>query len=175
MQKRIKFIPLTLTILVGLLTTLAHAAAPAISVISPVGTSNVKGVLTLTPTENGVLISGVVAGLTPNGIHGFHIHECGDCTAVDASSAGGHYNPTQMPHAGPHHDMHHQGDLGNLVANADGIATVSVISVSAKLDGPYSVMGRALVIHAKPDDLTSQPAGASGPRIGCGVIGYKGK
>jgi superoxide dismutase, Cu-Zn family len=111
-----------------------------------------------------------LAGLTP-GEHGFHIHEVGDCSAADASSAKGHFNPMAKGHGHPMHDEHHGGDMPNIVANAQGEAFYSAdlkgVSLSGANDG---IVGRSVVIHADPDDYKTQPAGNSGKRVACGVI-----
>lgn len=108
-------------------------------------------------------------GLTP-GPHGVHLHELGDCSAPDAASAGPHWNPTGQSHGGPGGPQHHAGDLGNVIAGEDGKATAVLESDDFTVDGENSVLGKAVVVHASADDLTSQPAGNSGGRIGCGVI-----
>jgi Cu-Zn family superoxide dismutase len=112
-----------------------------------------------------------LTGLPPNSRHGFHIHENGDCSAPDASSAGAHFDPTASPHGGPTGEVRHGGDLGNVEADAQGNveATIRFSGVSID-DGPDRILGRALILHASPDDLTSQPSGNSGARIACGVI-----
>lgn len=110
-----------------------------------------------------------VTGLTP-GKHGWHIHEKGDCTAPDATSAGGHYNPDSMPHAGPDAAQRHSGDMGNLVADSGGVAHMEYVDTVMRLQGPNAVVGRAVIIHAGEDDLTTQPTGNSGARVACGVI-----
>lgn len=112
-----------------------------------------------------------ITGVAPNSTHGIHIHENGDCSAADASSAGGHFNPTGAPHGGRTDASHHAGDFGNVTANAAGEIReefrVDFITLGA---GPTSAIGRSVVLHADPDDLKSQPAGNSGKRIACGVI-----
>jgi len=112
-----------------------------------------------------------VQGLKPGAEHGFHIHEAGDCSAPDASSAKGHFNPTGKPHGNPAAADHHAGDLPALKAGKDGRAKLDTTITGVTLGpGSTSIMGRGLVIHADPDDYTSQPAGNSGARIACGVI-----
>jgi superoxide dismutase, Cu-Zn family len=115
---------------------------------------------------------GTVTGLEPSAEHGFHIHENGDCSAPDGSSAGGHFNPTSKPHGNPDTASHHAGDARNIRADAQGKAKVDVTLTDVTLtDGSQTdVLGKAIVIHAKPDDYKSQPAGNSGARIACGVI-----
>jgi Cu-Zn family superoxide dismutase len=101
-------------------------------------------------------------------MHGFHIHMFGDLRAADGMSAGGHYNPTGHMHGGPESSDHHAGDLGNIKADESGTA-----KVDAKVQGLmlHHVLGRSLVVHAKEDDLKTQPSGNSGDRIAVGVIG----
>jgi superoxide dismutase, Cu-Zn family len=117
-----------------------------------------------------VVVRADVAGLTPNREHGFHVHEKGDCSAPDASSAGEHLNPDAKPHGSPQ-GVHHAGDLPSLKADASGVASVSFEVKGSLLGaGAQDLMGKALVVHADPDDYSSQPAGNSGRRIACGVI-----
>ncbi|MEY2633757.1 MAG: hypothetical protein RIR00_2411, partial [Pseudomonadota bacterium] len=108
-------------------------------------------------------------GLTP-GEHGFHIHDSGDCSAADASSAKGHFNPTGKQHGHASGQDHHGGDMPNLVANAKGEARASFTLPGLSLTGANGIVGRSVVIHADPDDYKSQPAGNSGKRIACGTI-----
>lgn len=133
--------------------------------------SGVVGTLVFRTVETGIEIDGELSGLTP-GSHGFHIHETGDCTPPDFTSAGAHFNPTGAPHAAPTADAHHLGDLGNIDADADGRAKLHVESPQLSLDprSAASIMGKAVVVHAKTDDLKSQPGGDAGDRIACGVI-----
>ena len=104
------------------------------------------------------------------GDHGFHVHEKGDLSAPDLSSAGGHYNPTGHPHAGPKADKRHMGDLGNLSANTQGVATLDYVDPALRLDGEHSIVGKSVIVHAGRDDLKTQPSGDSGSRIAGGVI-----
>ncbi|MEO8431566.1 MAG: superoxide dismutase family protein [Acidobacteriota bacterium] len=107
----------------------------------------------------------------PPGTHGLHLHEKGDCSDPEAKSAGGHFNPGQMPHAGPMAEKRHAGDLGNIEIGADGKGDLDVRSdLLTVKPGPNSVVGRAVVFHEKADDLTTQPTGNAGGRLGCGVI-----
>lgn len=104
------------------------------------------------------------------GPHGFHVHETGDCSAPDASSAGGHFNPTGDPHGAPDAERRHVGDLGNVVADADGTVRTSGVDRHLTLRGRHSILDRAVIVHAQRDDLRSQPTGDAGGRLGCGVI-----
>jgi len=126
--------------------------------------STVAGTVSFTPVGDKVRIAARVSGLTP-GEHGFHVHESGDCSAADASSAKGHFNPAARPHG------EHAGDMMNLVADAAGNATFAAeVSQMSVTEGPAGIIGRSVVIHADPDDYKSQPAGNSGKRIACGTI-----
>jgi superoxide dismutase, Cu-Zn family len=143
----------------------------AVAVVTGLGDHKVKGKVTFNQTEDGVEIVGEFTGLQP-GQHGFHVHEFGDCSMADGKCAGGHFNPTKMPHAGPDDAKRHVGDLGNLKADSTGNASYKRTDSMIKLNGPHSVIGRSLIVHAKPDDFkTQQPPGNAGDRIGCGVIG----
>lgn len=128
------------------------------------------GMVTFTKSADSVQVVADVSGLTP-GKHGFHIHEFGDCSAPDATSAGGHFNPTHKPHGAPDADEHHAGDLGNLEADSSGKAHLELTDKTLKLSGDNSVLGLAVIVHAKEDDLKSQPVGNAGGRLACGVIG----
>jgi len=134
--------------------------------------SLVSGSLQLVGNARGVRISGVIGGLAPGSSHGFHVHETGDCSAADAASAGGHFNPAASVHgrAGSRH--HHAGDIDNLVAGPDGVARVELQMTGVSLGdgGPDDIAGRAFVVHAAPDDYRTQPSGNSGARIACGVV-----
>jgi superoxide dismutase, Cu-Zn family len=143
----------------------------AIAMVEGLGDHKVKGKVTFTQKGDEVEIVGEFTGLQP-GKHGFHVHEFGDCSMADGKCAGGHFNPEGMPHAGPDDAKRHVGDLGNLEADGQGHATYNRTDSMIKLNGPHSVIGRALIVHAKPDDFkTQQPPGNAGDRIGCGVIG----
>jgi Cu-Zn family superoxide dismutase len=116
-----------------------------------------------------IRVVGKVIGIAP-GAHGFHVHEVGNCTAPDASSAGDHFNPAGAQHAGREAEVRHVGDLGNLTAGADGTAEFDFYDDHMEFVGMNSIIGKAFIIHAGEDDLTTQPAGDSGDRIACGVI-----
>ena len=144
------------------------------AVISPTQGNKVKGVLTFTKVDNGIKVVADFEGLTP-GLHGFHVHQYGDCSAPNGDSAGGHFNPQGKPHGAPAAKERHAGDLGNLTAGDDGKAHLEWTDPILSFEGRNSIIGRSVIVHANADDLTSQPAGNSGPRIGCGVIGIAGK
>lgn len=172
------FIGLVLASFTGLFALAQTPAAKSatsskgISVLHPMAGNKVTGTVTFTPVADGVLVHAEIAGLTP-GKHGFHIHEFGDCSAADASSAGAHFNPTNQPHAGPDATARHEGDMGNVEADASGNAKLDYVDHQISLtNDAKSAIGRSVVVHAKADDLKTQPSGDSGARIACGVIGW---
>jgi Cu-Zn family superoxide dismutase len=112
-----------------------------------------------------------VTGLEPGSEHGFHIHEKGDCSAPDAASAGGHFNPGGSVHGRYGDAAHHAGDLPSLRADGRGVARVDADLSTLEWDGARGIKGRAIIVHAKPDDFTSQPSGNAGARVACAVIG----
>lgn len=118
-----------------------------------------------------VLVTGEVRGLKPNGEHGFHVHEKGDCTSGDGMGTGGHFNPDGKAHGAHGHSMHHVGDLPSLKADASGTARFSFESSTLALgSGTANILGRGLIVHRDADDYQTQPTGNSGPRIACAVI-----
>lgn len=119
---------------------------------------------------DGVRITAHIVGAPP-GVHGLHVHELGDCSAEDFTSAGGHFNPTDAPHGSPEDAERHAGDLGNIVIGADGSGHLELVSTMLSIDeGDNAVVGRGVILHAKEDDLKSQPTGAAGARLACGVV-----
>jgi len=131
-----------------------------------------KGDFKFSAAEGGVKISGTLEGLKPGGVSAFHVHEKGDCSAPDASSAGPHLNPEGKPHGNMTAADHHAGDMPNISADEQGKATVDVTVPGLEIGsgGAKDVIGKALVVHVDADDYTSQPAGNAGGRIACGVI-----
>ena len=135
------------------------------------GNEKVHGIIKFTDTGNGVRVMAHVTGLEPNSEHGFHIHEFGDCTDMDkAMSTGGHFNPDKHQHGKPGDAQSHPGDMGNLKADASGMAMAEITLPAASLTGKNAILGRGVIVHEKPDDY-SQPTGNAGGRIACGVIG----
>ena len=153
-------------------TTAAAPAAEAVAQIAPTQGNTVTGSLALAQSPEGVHITGSIQGLKPDAEFGFHVHEKGDCTAPDGSSAGGHFNPTQAQHGNPSGAAHHVGDMSNIKSDAQGIAQVDVTAAGTSLHGDPNtdVLGKAIVVHEGPDDYTTQPSGNSGKRVACGVI-----
>jgi Cu-Zn family superoxide dismutase len=141
----------------------------AMAELSPASGSTVHGTVHFHETSKGIRVMAKISGLTP-GEHGFHIHEKGDCSTPDATSAGGHFNPTGAKHGGPNAADRHAGDFGNVTADASGNAKFDMVDSHISFDGPNSIIGRGVIVHEKADDLTSQPAGNAGKRVACGNI-----
>jgi Cu-Zn family superoxide dismutase len=153
-------------------TTPAAPAPEAVAQVAPTQGNTVTGSLALAQSAEGVHITGTVQGLKPDAEFGFHVHEKGDCSAPDGSSAGGHFNPTQAQHGNPSGGAHHAGDMMNIRSNAEGVAQVDTTAAGTTLHGDSTtdVMGKAIVVHEGPDDYATQPSGNSGKRVACGVI-----
>lgn len=139
----------------------------AVAILIPTAGNDVHGIVMFEQKEEGVHVRGKITNLSP-GKHGFHIHEFGDLSKADGTSAGGHYNPEGTEHGGPESETHHAGDLGNVTAGEDGVATFDHMFKFLQL---HHIIGRSVVVHAGEDDLKSQPSGDAGPRVGVGVIG----
>jgi Cu-Zn family superoxide dismutase len=146
--------------------------AEAVAELSPTQGSNVKGTVTFKKDGNGIMVTADIEGLKP-GTHGFHIHEKGDCSAPDGSSAGPHFNPANKHHGAPGDTARHVGDLGNLEADRDGKAHLEMLDTLLTFEGANSIIGRAVIVHEKADDFKTQPTGNAGGRLACGVIEEK--
>lgn len=151
----------------------AQLAASARATLAPLGDSGVGGELVFDIADGGVRVTGTLAGLQPGATHALHVHEFGDCSAPDGTSAGGHFNPGQQPHGdratgGPHH----AGDIPNQTAGDNGEATVDQVLAGLEIasGGAYDIVGKGVIVHAQADDYTTQPTGNAGGRIACGVI-----
>jgi len=134
--------------------------------------NNVTGAIVFTQNGKNVMMIADIAGLEPNTRHGIYIHESGDLSAPDLSSAGGHFNPYHHMHGGPGTLPVHAGDLGNLTADANGNAhlELEVKDVTISTGAIDDIVGKSVIIHVNADDFSSQPSGNSGPRIAGGVI-----
>jgi Cu-Zn family superoxide dismutase len=148
---------------------------PSAAATTQPSNNNVTGTVTFTGLGDHVMAVVDLKGLAPNSKHGFHIHEKGDLSAPDLSSAGAHFNPTGAKHGGPDSAAHHAGDLGNVTADAQGNVHTEMHLMGVSLDGggANSIVGRSVIVHAKDDDLKSDPSGNSGGRIAGGVIEMK--
>lgn len=147
------------------------ASASAVAVLQPTEGNNVQGTVRFTQVDGAVRVTADLTGLS-EGQHGFHVHETGDCSAPDATSAGGHFAPEGSPHGAPDApaNQRHTGDLGNIEAGADGSATYERVDSLLAFEGQNSIIGKAVIVHATADDLSSQPSGNAGARVACGVI-----
>jgi len=143
----------------------------ATAALQPTKGSKSFGEATFEQEGDKVRLTLYVQGLKPGQMHGFHIHEAGDCSSGDGMSAKGHFNPHGKPHGDPKSAERHAGDLPALMAGKDGRAkidvTVDAISIG---QGSGNIVGRGLIIHADPDDYKTQPTGNAGARVACGVI-----
>ncbi|TMM31997.1 superoxide dismutase family protein [Polaribacter aestuariivivens] len=164
-----------ISLLVFAITTLSSCDSDtkiAKATIEAKSGSNVSGTVTFTEVNGTVTMKAELSGLS-EGNHAIHIHAIGDCSAPDGTSAGGHWNPTDKNHGKWMQEPFHIGDIGNLVVGADGKGTIEretdLWSVGGE-DANKNVVGHAIIIHEGPDDFSSQPSGAAGPRIGCGEI-----
>ena len=129
------------------------------------------GQMYLRQVDNGVQVYGQINNLQPNTTYALHIHETGSCNDA-GKTAGGHFNPDNNPHGHPDDVNSHAGDLPNITADANGVATMNYVkkSITVAMGSDHSVYRRAFILHAGADDYTSQPSGDSGDRIACGII-----
>ena len=161
--------------LAGLAAVLAGCATPtgprATAQLAPTKGNVASGSVLFVQAGKTVRVSGRVGGLKPLALHGFHVHEKGDCSSGDGMSAGGHFNPSGAPHGKHGMDMHHAGDLPNLKADTGGIAKFSFESSTITVgSGASDIVGKGLIVHRDPDDYKTQPTGNAGPRLACAVI-----
>jgi Cu-Zn family superoxide dismutase len=163
----------TIPLVAGFVSSLLAAAAQAqtaSATLAPTQGNTAAGTVTFTQKGDKVTVSAKVSGLTPGG-HGFHVHEKGDCSAPDATSAGGHFNPTGKPHGDPASLDHHGGDMPMLQADASGNATLTMDLAGVTIgSGAADIVGKSVIVHKDPDDYKTQPTGNSGARVACGVI-----
>lgn len=147
-------------------------AQVATAVLEPTEGNATRGELRFEAANGHVRITGQVTGLSPGGEHGFHVHEFGDCSAPDATSAGGHFNPDDSRHGRAGQGEHHVGDSDNLMANDEGVAEVDRELHGATIGdgGSTDIVGKGVIVHADADDYVSQPTGNAGDRLACGVI-----
>lgn len=130
------------------------------------------GTVTIMEMDGGLHLSGALTGV-PNGEHGFHLHEIGQCDAAGGfESAGAHVNLDNHRHGTENPQGPHAGDLENITANDDGEATVDLHAAATSIAALADADGTALVLHADPDDYATDPSGNSGDRIACGVLEF---
>jgi superoxide dismutase, Cu-Zn family len=148
----------------------ASLAQTATATLAPTAGNTAAGTVTFTQQGDKITVSAKVTGLAPGG-HGFHVHEKGDCSAPDAMSAGGHFNPTGMHHGHPDSADHHGGDMPMLQADASGNATLTTDLKGLTIgSGTTDILGKSVIVHKDADDYKTQPTGNSGARVACGVI-----
>jgi len=142
----------------------------AVANLEPTKGNETKGTVTFRQDGDEVRVRVNVTGLKPGAVHGFHVHEKGDCSSGDGMSTGGHFNPAGKPH-GPQSGEHHAGDMPSLTADAYGNANTSFelhgVSIGS---GVSDLVGKGLIVHRDPDDYKTQPTGNAGPRVACAVI-----
>jgi superoxide dismutase, Cu-Zn family len=151
---------------------------PAIATLAATAGNQARGTVTFAPTDkpDKVKVQVHLENLSPGSEHGLHIHVKGDCSAADASSAGDHFNPEKQSHGAREGNPRHAGDLGNVKASSSGVVSETFDVSGIKIgEGANGILGRSVILHAKTDDLKSQPAGDSGARIACGAIAFQTK
>jgi superoxide dismutase, Cu-Zn family len=150
----------------------ATAAASATAALQPTAGNQTAGELRFAVVNGRIEVTGTVTGLPPGGAHGFHVHEIGDCSAPDGSSAGGHFNPGASEHGRVGQGAHHAGDSDNITAGADGTAQVNGWLEGATIGGGAAtdIVGKGVIVHKDADDYATQPTGNAGDRLACGVI-----
>jgi Cu-Zn family superoxide dismutase len=165
-------------VLVSISMLLAAACAStmrptASATLMPTTGSTAQGTVRFVQLADGAVEVSVDLTGVPPGVHGFHVHDKGDC-GDNGNAAGGHFNPSATPHGAPQADPHHAGDFGNVTADANGAVRTTFTTRSITVEaGANSAVGHAVILHANPDDLTTQPTGNAGGRIACGVVGMK--
>jgi Cu-Zn family superoxide dismutase len=160
-----------LTAVAAYAQTATGAKKSATATIEARSGSKVAGLAHFAASGDKVTMTVKVSGLTP-GTHAIHLHEKGDCSDPEAKSAGGHWNPTSAAHGKWGEGSFHHGDIGNLVANESGAATLTFTTDLWTIGGDpgTDVVGRSVVVHDKADDFQTQPTGNAGGRVGCGVV-----
>lgn len=167
-MKHIALLTLTTLLAFGCST---RSGPMAMTTLSPTTSSSTsRGTVHMQELADGSVEVQVDLTGVPPGVHGFHVHERGDC-GDSGNAAGGHFNPTSAPHAAPAAASHHAGDFGNVTAGANGEVHTKFTTRSITVgEGSRSAVGKAVILHANPDDLTTQPTGNAGGRIACGVV-----
>lgn len=173
--KKMKISILRLLVLTGLLFSCKSSTEPDKTVtiaLQPKSNSAVAGIALFTEKKGTVQLKVTLSGLQP-GVHAIHIHEKADCSAADATSAGGHWNPTFSKHGKWGEGEYHKGDIGNFTADAKGNATVEFATDQWCIgcgDPNKDILNKGLIVHEKADDFVSQPTGNAGGRVACAGI-----
>ena len=147
------------------------SAQQAIAVIGPTSGSNLTGTAIFTQNGETITLTVEIQNVSP-GLHAVHIHEKDDCSSPDGTSAGGHWNPTNVAHGKWGEGEFHLGDIGNITVGEDGTGKIELTTNLWEMGtgSDIDIVGRGIIVHAGADDFTSQPSGAAGARIGCGAI-----
>ena len=157
--------------LVAACQSMSHDGPKASAALEPTKGSTVRGSANFTQHGDKVRVTANVSGLKPNGEFGFHVHEAGDCSSGDGMSTKGHFNPHGKAHGQAGAAERHGGDLPSLKSDGSGNATLNAeVDMVTVAPGPFSVVGRGLIVHAQPDDYKTQPTGNAGARSACAVI-----
>ena len=166
-MKKLALLSISLLILGACASTTGPSA---IATLTPTTGNSAAGTVLLTQLADGSVEVKVDLTGVPPGVHGFHIHEFGDC-GDNGNAAGGHFNPTAMAHGAPDAPPHHAGDFGNVTAGGNSEVHTRFTTRSVTVaPGSSSAAGHAIILHANPDDLVTQPTGNAGGRIACGVV-----
>ena len=166
-MKKLVVLATLLLVFVACATTMRPTAT---TTLAPMSGQTANGTVTFTQNADGTVQVNVRLTGVPAGLHGFHVHEKGDC-GNDGNAAGMHFNPMTTAHGAPSDPQHHAGDFGNVEADANGNVNESrTLNGFTVEPGPTSVVGRAVILHASPDDLKTQPTGNAGARIACGIV-----
>lgn len=172
-MKKILFISAFLAlIIIGCKSSTSNKTNALSITLEPKSNSTVTGTATFIEKNGVVTFEAKLSGLKP-GVHGIHIHEKADCSAADASSAGGHWNPTFKKHGKWTDAEHHKGDIGNITADEKGNATITLKTDEWCIgcgDATKDILGKGLIVHQNADDFTTQPTGNAGGRIACSAI-----
>lgn len=165
---------IALLTLAALLSACATSSGPgpnASAQLQATKGNTANGVVLFMQRDNKVVVTGEIRGLKPNTVHGFHVHEKGDCSSGDGMSTAGHFNPSGKAHGEHGTSEQHAGDLLSLKADAKGTAKFNFESTTIAVgSGASDIVGRGLIVHRDPDDYKTQPTGNSGPRVACAVI-----
>ncbi|MEA2489125.1 MAG: superoxide dismutase, Cu-Zn family [Acidobacteriota bacterium] len=168
-MKKLVLVSLAVLVIAACGTMGSHGPSATATLASTSG-STATGTVRLAQVADGSVDVTVNLAGVPPGVHGFHVHDKGDC-GDNGNAAGGHFNPNAMAHGAPSTPPHHAGDFGNVTADADGKVTTQFNTRSITVEaGANSAVGHAIILHANADDLTTQPSGNAGARIACGVV-----
>jgi Cu-Zn family superoxide dismutase len=164
---------IVIAILIGCKTTGSSSQKNALKLdFQSKSGSNVTGTAEFSEKNGKVTFTAKISGLKP-GVHAIHIHEKADCSAADASSAGGHWNPTFKKHGKWGSAEYHKGDIGNFTADESGNGQITLSTDEWCIgcgDANKDILGKGLIVHEGADDFTTQPTGNAGGRVACSAI-----